>query len=98
MKFEDHCRQSIELFTAPWEDVHRWLDEFDGAKRHGMRHRRVWHHAAGVRKAARMPGREAAAIAKRHIVAAMLSPLWACWPFPAPRAIGESLSSCVTNP
>ena len=27
-KFEDHCAETIKLFGKPYEEVHRWLDEF----------------------------------------------------------------------
>lgn len=40
-KFEDHCQESIRLFGDPYEEVHRWLDEFQGTGRYRMRHRRV---------------------------------------------------------
>ncbi|MCB1146989.1 MAG: hypothetical protein KDK38_09320 [Leptospiraceae bacterium] len=50
MKFEDHCKESIELFGAPFEQVHLWLDEFAGTPEYGMRHRKVRHHQAGLRQ------------------------------------------------
>ena len=65
MRIEGHCRQSIEEFGLPWEELHRWLDEFAGSGRCGMRHRKVRHHEAGVREAARLFGPETAAVARR---------------------------------
>jgi len=41
MTFEKHCEESIRLFGKPYEEVHRWLDEFAGSKKYGMRHRKV---------------------------------------------------------
>jgi len=26
--FEEHCQESIKLFGRPYEEVHKWLDEF----------------------------------------------------------------------
>ncbi len=53
-RFEDHCQESIQLFGDPYEEVHRWLDEFQGMERYRMRHRRVRHHEAGIREAIRL--------------------------------------------
>ena len=50
-KFEDHCQESSRLFGDPYEEVHRWLDEFQGTERYRMRRRRVRHHEAGIREA-----------------------------------------------
>jgi hypothetical protein len=38
----------MRLFDKPYEEVHRWLDEFDGSERYGFRHRKVHHHEAGI--------------------------------------------------
>jgi hypothetical protein len=68
MKLEDHCRQATEMFGKPWDELHRWLDEFAGSERYGMRHRRVRHHEAGIREAVRLFGQEAEPVARQHIV------------------------------
>ncbi|MBT3258705.1 MAG: hypothetical protein HN366_19915 [Deltaproteobacteria bacterium] len=31
MTFEEHCRESIVFFGKPYEELHRWLDEFQKA-------------------------------------------------------------------
>ena len=76
MRLEDHCRQSVEEFGKSWEELHCWLDEFAGSERYGMRHRKVRHHEAGVREAARLFGPEAAAVARRHVVADLKDEGW----------------------
>jgi hypothetical protein len=46
--FENHCRDAELKFGDPFAEVHRWLDEFQGTPKYGMRHRRVRHHRAGI--------------------------------------------------
>ena len=83
MKIEDHCRQSVEMFGAPREPLHRWMDEFAGSEKYGMRHRRVRHHAAGIREAARLFGPEAESVARQHVIADLKEEGWAeSDPFP----------------
>lgn len=67
-KFEEHCLESIRLFGEPYAEVQRWLDEFAGTARYGMRHRRVRHHEAGVREAARRFGAAAGTAARQHVL------------------------------
>lgn len=74
--FEEHCRESVELFGGPYEEVHRWLDAFQGTPRYGMRHRRVRHHEQGVREAAALFGEEAGPVARQHIVSDLRTEGW----------------------
>ena len=46
--FDQHCEESVRLFGEPFEEVHKWLDEFAGLPPHGMRHRKFRHHLAGI--------------------------------------------------
>jgi len=48
--FQVHCQESVRLFGKPYEEVHRWLDEFMGTDEYGMRHRKLRHHLEGNRK------------------------------------------------
>ena len=68
MKLEEHCAESIRLFGKAFEEVHRWLDEYAGSEKYGMRHRRVRHHEAGIRAAKMLFGEEAARAARQHVV------------------------------
>jgi len=31
--FEQHCQESISLVGKPYEQVHKWLDEFMGTEK-----------------------------------------------------------------
>jgi hypothetical protein len=66
--FEEHCEESIRLFGKPYEEVHRWLDEFMGAPGLGARHRKIRHHEAGIRKAVKLFGQEVGKVARQHII------------------------------
>ncbi|MCK4390614.1 MAG: hypothetical protein KAV83_10320 [Desulfobacterales bacterium] len=68
MTFEEHCEESMRLFGKPYEDVHKWLDEFMGASGLGARHRRIRHHEAGIREAMTLFGAEAGKVARQHII------------------------------
>jgi len=74
--FEEHCAESVRLFGRPFEQVHRWLDEFAGRPPFGMRHRKLRHHHAGIEEARRRWGDEAAAAARAHIVADLKMEGW----------------------
>ena len=74
--FEQHCRESIELFGKPYEEVHQWLDEFQGTERYRMRHRRVRHHEAGIREVIQRFGKEASAVARQHIISDLKEEGW----------------------
>ena len=67
-KFEDHCAETIKLFGKPYEEVHRWLDEFARKPGYGMHHRKVRHHLDGIEEAKKLFGDEGALVAKAHIV------------------------------
>ena len=75
-RFEDHCQESLGLFGKPYEEVHRWLDEFQGTERYRMRHRRVRHHEAGIREAIRLFGEDVGAVAQQHIVSDLKEEGW----------------------
>lgn len=75
-RFEDHCHESFLLFGTPFEELHRWLDEFAGTPEYGMRHRRVRHHAAGIREAVRIFGTDASKAARQHIVSYLKEEGW----------------------
>jgi len=66
--FEEHCEESIRLFGKPYEELHRWLDEFMGAPGLGARHRKIRHHEAGIRKAVKLFGQEVGKVARQHII------------------------------
>ena len=76
MKLEEHCRQAEASFGRPWTELHRWLDEFAGSERYGMRHRRVRHHEAGIREAARLFDPEAGEVARQHVIADLKMEGW----------------------
>jgi len=82
--FADHCAESVRLFGAPFDEVHRWLDEFAGTPRYGMRHRRVRHHEFGTREAVCLFGNEAGTVARQHIISDLKEEGWTERdPFPA---------------
>lgn len=68
MYLQEHEKHSIDLFTKPWTEVHKWLDEFAGSKKYGMRYRKVRHHQAGIEQAVELFGEEARAPARQHII------------------------------
>jgi hypothetical protein len=74
--FDQHCRDSEVRFGRRFEEVHRWLDEFQGTPKYGMRHRRVRHHEAGIREATALFGEEASEVAREHIIADLKEEGW----------------------
>lgn len=74
--FKEHCEESEKLFGKPFPEVHRWLDEFAGSERYGMRHRKLRHHEAGVREARQRFGEEAARAARQHIISDLMMEGW----------------------
>ena len=72
MKFEYHCEESRKLFGAPFEEVHRWLDEFAGLNNIGMKHRRFRHHEAGLKEVEKLFGKDAVPVAKQHIISDLI--------------------------
>lgn len=75
-KLEEHCAESVRLFGKANIELHRWLDEFAGSERYGMRHRRVRHHQAGINEAVRIFGHEAGPVARQHIIADLKQEGW----------------------
>ena len=74
--FEKHCEESIRLFGQPFEEVHRWLDQFQGTPEYGMRHRRVRHHEAGIQDAMKLFGEKADQVARQHIISDLKEEGW----------------------
>jgi hypothetical protein len=74
--FEQHCQESLRLFGSHYEEVHRWLDAFQGTVRYRMRHRRVRHHEAGIQEVIRLFGEQAGAVARQHIIADLKEEGW----------------------
>jgi hypothetical protein len=68
MKFEEHCTESIKYFGKPYEEVHKWLDEFADSKKYGMKHRMLRYHQKGIEEAVKLFGEEIRKVAKRHIL------------------------------
>lgn len=66
--FEYHCRESVERFGKPYEEVHRWLDAYAGQPGIGMKHRCKRHHEAGIEECVRLFGEEVREVARQHIV------------------------------
>ena len=75
-RFEEHCAESLRLFGKPYEEVHRWLDEFAGAQGCGYRHRRKRHHEAGIQEVVNLFGPEAGEVARRHIITDLMEEGW----------------------
>ena len=76
MKFEDHCKQSEDLFGKSYEEVHSWLDEFQMAPGIGMKHRRFRHHEAGIKEAIKQFGNEAEKVARQHVISDLMEEGW----------------------
>ena len=76
MRFEDHCLESEKLFGGRFEEVHHWLDEFAGSPEYGMRHRKLRHHAEGIRQVEKMYGKKAAEAARQHIISDLKEEGW----------------------
>ena len=76
MTFEKHCEESNALFGKPYEEVHRWLDEFAGAPGIGMKHRRFRHHEEGIREITRLFGKDAGKVARQHIISDLKEEGW----------------------
>ena len=76
MTFEEHCKESSAIFGKPYEEVHRWLDEFMGAPGIGMKHRRFRHHEAGIRKITKLFGEDAGKVARQHVATDLKEEGW----------------------
>jgi len=66
--FEKHCEASQREFGNPYPEIHRWLDEFHGVEPYMTRHRKLRHHAAGVRLAIEIFGDYAEKVTMQHII------------------------------
>ena len=75
-KLEVHCNESKKLFGTAYEEVHRWLDEFQGTERYRMRHRRVRHHEAGISEVIKIFGEKAGEVARQHIISDLKEEGW----------------------
>ena len=75
-RFEYHCAESLRLFGKPYEEVHRWLDEFAGTPEYGYRHRRKRHHEDGIRESINLFGPEAGEAARQHIISDLKEEGW----------------------
>lgn len=73
--FENHCKESTNLFGQPYEEVHHWLDEFQGTPEYRMRHRKKRHHEAGIKQAIELFG-ETAGKASQHIISDLKEEGW----------------------
>lgn len=60
----------------PFEEVHKWLDEFAGSEQYGMRHRKKRHHLQGIREIEQRFGPNAARVARQHIISDLKMEGW----------------------
>jgi hypothetical protein len=74
--FEKHCEESLRLFGKPYDEVHNWLDEFQGTPEYKMRHRRKRHHEAGIRQSIELFGEEVGKVARQHIISDLKEEGW----------------------
>lgn len=74
--FEAHCEECIKQLGKPFEEVHRWLDEFAYSEKYGMRHRKVRHHEAGIKECMKQFGDECGAAARIHIIMDLKTDGW----------------------
>jgi len=69
--FDYHCEECVRKLGKPFEEVHKWLDEFFMAKWLPLlkktRHRQFRHHKEGIEQVRKMWGNEAAKAAEIHI-------------------------------
>ncbi len=85
MTFQEHCKETSILFGKPYEEFHRWLDEFQKSPGIGMKHRRFRHHEAGIREIVKVFGKEAGEAARRHIISDLKQEGWNEKEHPFPR-------------
>jgi hypothetical protein len=74
--FTEHCAETTAVLGKPFEEVHRWLDEFAGQPPYGMRHRNLRHHLAGIDSVRKLWGEQAATAARWHIIADLKQEGW----------------------
>jgi hypothetical protein len=66
MTFEEHKANSIKLFGKPFKEVHAFLDQY--AIKYSDFHRKIFHHAEGVRLVVQKFGEESRRHAEQHII------------------------------
>ena len=76
MRFEEHCLECIAEFGNPYQEVHKWLDEFAGFKKYKMKHRQIRHHLEGIEKVKELFGERAGEAAKMHIISDLKEEGW----------------------
>ncbi len=66
MELEEHEKESIQYFGKPYTEIHNFLDQF---YRHtGAKHRKYYHHLAGLKIIKKRFGEDAVKVAKKHII------------------------------
>jgi hypothetical protein len=76
MKLEEHCLECEQKLGQAFPEVHRWLDEFAGSEKYGMRHRSVRHHEEGIQEIVELFGPKAGEAARLHIVSDLKGDGW----------------------
>jgi hypothetical protein len=74
--FEEHRAESVRLFGRPFEEVHRWLDEFAGRSPAELGDEWKRHHESAIIEVRLRWGPEAAAAARLHVVSDLKSEGW----------------------
>lgn len=74
--FNQHCEECVKQLGKPFEEVHKWLDEFAHIMDYGMRHRQVRHHEAGIQECIILFGEEAGKAARIHIIMDLKTEGW----------------------
>jgi hypothetical protein len=73
---DQHIAETLTLVGKPFTEVHQWLDEFAGKPPHGMRHRKLRHHLAGIEQMRKLWGDEAARAARQHVISDLKEEGW----------------------
>ena len=76
MDLTKHCKESIVLFGEPYEEIHKWLDEFAGKPGIGMKHRKFRHHESGIQQVSKLFGGQAGMVARQHIISDLKEEGW----------------------
>ena len=76
MKFEEHCKRTMEVLGDEYPHVHLWLDALAWDKDKGFNpfHRKFRHHQQGVAQVRDRWGEGAAKAAERHILDDLYGP------------------------
>ncbi len=70
--------ETKNVFGEAFEEVHLWLDEFQGTPKYRMRH-----HEAGIQEAIGLFGENAGHVARQHIISDLKEEGWTeADPFP----------------